>query len=371
MRGLPEDSGRSRCLPVADTPEIGDRGKGETEMAFQRKSQEERDAEIASLKATLDSAIERLAQSPEQWVEFLDVVAHFAANYSFGNQLLILVQAAERGFSPTMIRPYGSRDRANGGKPRSGWAGGWLGLGRNVIKGQTGLKIWRPILRRMTEEEHQAHIAKGGKPLQRVNGKLPKRLVGWGIARVFDISQTEGEPVEVETTTVTRRVRAAGGVRPELLTGDDTTGELETFIRLVKAEEYTFERVSRTLLGGANGRTSGTFRTVQVRDDVDDAQAVKTTVHELAHILCGHVDPGFDYVAHRGRAETEAESVAYIVCGALGLDTEQYSAPYVATWAEGDMALVRASADRIVKVSKEILSHFTDTEEATQDDDSE
>lgn len=343
-------------------------------MAFKRKSQEERDAEIASLKSTLDSAIERLAESPEQWIEFLDVVAQFAANYSFGNQLLILIQAQERGFSPTMVRPYGSRDRANGGKPRSGWAGGWLGLGRNVIKGERGLKIWRPVLRRMTEEEHQAHIAKGGRPLPRVNGKLPKRLVGWGIASVFDISQTEGADVEMPPqVTVTRRVRASGGVRPELLTGDDTTGELDAFIRLIKSEEYTFERVARSVLAGANGRTSGTFRTVQVRDDVDDAQAVKTTVHELAHILCEHVDPGFDYVAHRGRAETEAESVAYIVCGALGLDTEKYSAPYVASWANGDMELVKASADKIVKVAKAILAHFTETEEATTDtdDDSE
>lgn len=333
---------------------------------YRRKTQEERDAEVAELKATLDSAVERLANSPEQWVEFLDVVADFAARYSFGNQLLILVQAQERGFSPTMARPYGTRDKKTR-KPRSGWAGGWLALDRHVKKDETGLQIWRPNMVRMTEEEYAEHLARGGRPVKRVNGKLPLVLRGFRIARVFDIAQTEGADVEVPSITVTRKVRAPGAARPELLTGDDSTGALDEIISMIKAQGYTFEWAAKGSIGGANGRTSPVFRTVKVRDDVDAAQAVKTSVHELAHILCGHVDDGFDYVAHRGEAETQAESVAYIVCGALGLNTEPYSAPYIATWAGGDMDKVRKCAETVVRVARQVLA----TLDAGTDEDGE
>lgn len=339
-------------------------------MAFKRKSKEELDAEVDALKATLDAAVQRLADSPEQWVEFLDVISQFGARYSWGNQLLILIQATERGFSPTMVRPYGCRDKATG-KPRSGWAGGWLTLGRNVRKGETALKVWRPNLVRMSEAEYAAHLAKGGKSVRRdKNGKLPKVLKGYGIASVFDISQTEGDDVELPpAVTVTRKMRAPGGKRPELLTGDDETGALDEFISMIKGQGYSFEWAAKAALGGANGDTSGLFKAVRVRDDVDKAQAAKTAVHELAHILCGHVDDAFDYVAHRGQAETEAESVAYIVCGALGLDTERYSAPYVATWAEGNMDLVRASANKISKTARTILAAFDAEADGNDGDD--
>lgn len=335
-----------------------------------RKSPREREEEITQLKATLDAAVARLAADPDQWIEFLDVVATFAARYSFGNQLAILVQAAARGFTPTMVRPYGTRDRATG-KPRAGWAGGWLALGRNVKKGEKALRIWRPVRKRYTEAEAAA-LAAAGKPVRRdAHGRLPQRLVGFALASVFDLSQTDGEPVEVDTVTVRRRVRAPGGVRARLLAGDDSTGALAEVIALIAEQGYAFERAERLSLGGANGDTDSRTRVVRVREDVEPAQAVKTAVHELAHILCGHVEPGYGYHAHRGRAETEAESVAYIVCGALGLDTGAYSAPYVAGWCEGDMSTVSEAGTRVVAVARRILTALDpeDAEDAEDDTD--
>lgn len=316
-------------------------------------SPEERDAKIAALKDTLDTAVLRLMNDPSQWVEFLDTISNFGARYSWGNQLLILTQAQKRGFEPTMVEPVGDLFRVRQGrKPTYGWAK----LGRYPRKGEKGLQIWRPAKRRWTEEEAAEAKSQGRSVKRDEKGQLPYKIVGWRIEYVFDISQTEGDDVELPPTLVVRRkVRAAGGQRPALLTGEDTTGSLALVIKLIEAEGYSYDRVSPASLGTANGKTSPLLKKVLVRDDVDDAQALKTTIHELAHIRAGHVAEDFDYVAHRGRAETEAESTAYIVAGALGLDAEQYSAPYVASWADGKPEVVSQAAGTIIKVSKSIL----------------
>jgi hypothetical protein len=96
---------------------------------------------------------------------------------------------------------------------------------------------------------------------------------------------------------------------------------------------------------------------VTVRDNVDDVQAVKTLTHELAHVLLEHADAYA--LGHRGRAEVEAESVAYIVCSALGLPTGGYSIPYVATWSSGDVGKVRETATRVVEAAAGILTAIT------------
>jgi hypothetical protein len=85
--------------------------------------------------------------------------------------------------------------------------------------------------------------------------------------------------------------------------------------------------------GTANGWTNPDTRTVRVSDTLNDAHAAKTLTHEVAHIQCEHVTDMNEYRQHRGRTETEAESVAYIVAGVFGLDSTAYSVPYVAGWA--------------------------------------
>lgn len=66
------------------------------------------------------------------------------------------------------------------------------------------------------------------------------------------------------------------------------------------------------------------------------AQQAKTAIHEAAHIVLGHLQDDFaEYVAHRGRYEVEAESVAYVVAGMLGLDSSDYSTGYVTGWVPG------------------------------------
>lgn len=99
------------------------------------------------------------------------------------------------------------------------------------------------------------------------------------------------------------------------------------------AAGYTLtDAESAAAIGGANGVTSFTARTVQVRADMQDAARVKTLAHELGHVLLH--DPQEDVgPPHRGIGEVEAETVALMVCASYGLPTEDYSVPYVASWA--------------------------------------
>jgi hypothetical protein len=74
---------------------------------------------------------------------------------------------------------------------------------------------------------------------------------------------------------------------------------------------------------------------------------------ELAHTA---MHTGTEYAAGcRGRAEIEAESVAYILCQAAGLIAGTYSFGYVAQWAGGDAAQVKATAERVITTARSLL----------------
>jgi hypothetical protein len=116
------------------------------------------------------------------------------------------------------------------------------------------------------------------------------------------------------------------------------------------AEEAGFQ-VTRDRTRTENGYCDLERKVIAVRPNVTAAQAVKTLAHELAHALLHG-----DGVA-RGRElqEAEVESVAYVVCGARGLDTGDYSFPYVARWSGGVAALVAETAERVIGCSRHIL----------------
>jgi hypothetical protein len=96
-----------------------------------------------------------------------------------------------------------------------------------------------------------------------------------------------------------------------------------------------------------------------------------TVVNEVAHIQCEHVSDMDEYRQHRGLMETEAESVAYVVCGVFGLDSAAYSVPYVAGWAgttpEDVAATIKAAGNRVMTAVKTILAAVTPTD-STEDD---
>jgi hypothetical protein len=302
-----------------------------------------RAAKIAALHERIGEQVEALTADP-QWRAMLDAAAKFHT-YSLNNQLLITLQAARLGISPTRVAGFGT----------------WKALGRSVVKGSKGLAVLAPCTYAAKDTDsgqHTDQVAPATATRTGTAGEPPsgdadrpagaRVLRGFRVAHVFDVSQTEGDPLP--------------DVVPELLCGDAPAALWEALAAQVAAHGYTLARED---CGSANGLTDPQGRTVRVRPDVADAQAVKTLAHELAHIECGHTAEGFDYRGCRGRAEAEAESVAYIVTAWAGLDSGAYTVRYVAAWAGGDTAVVRAAATTVTTAARRILDHLDDAADST------
>ena len=111
--------------------------------------------------------------------------------------------------------------------------------------------------------------------------------------------------------------------------------------------------------GSTNGDCTHSEHRIRVEAHNTPAQRVKTLAHEIAHAL---LHESYD---SRALAELEAESMAYVVCQALGIDSSDYSFGYVATWAGGGdeaTAGIKASCDRIQKGAAIILGAFEPVE---------
>ena len=106
----------------------------------------------------------------------------------------------------------------------------------------------------------------------------------------------------------------------------------------------------------ANGETDPRTKLVSVGADLAPAQACKTAAHELAHIHLGHVDDLAEYRLHRGRMEVEAESVAFLIAAGYGLDAADYSVSYSAHWANGDVQVIRETAERVIAAARALTS---------------
>lgn len=325
-------------------------------------SDAEREAFLAKAAADFEERLARLAADPAQWVQFIEQVAVFGARYTLSNQLLLLMQAEEREISPRYFLPYGNKAGTTG----------WKAQHRHVREGETSFKIWAPIKRRPTEEQAKQWEAAGRKVRREPSGRPAIQVVGFRLSPTFELSQTDGEPFEVPTVQRQRRMRVSGAGLPQLLDGDDPTDAFDDIVKLIKDAGYSFELAApgSRYLGSANGVTvGGTVKQVLLRDDVSTAQRLKTSVHELAHIRCEHLsDARAGEDLHRGRKETEAESVAHIVCAALGLETAAYSDAYVLGWADGDLDLVKECAATVLRVAKGILADLTPTEHGDPDD---
>lgn len=276
-----------------------------------------RDERLAALHDKLTAAVADLVHS-DRWRQMLSTATRFTT-YSPSNVLLI---AAQR---PDATHVAGIRT--------------WNNLGRRVVKGEHGITILAPCTYRSTATDAEA-----GSPATRSADADPvslRELRGFRVVHVFDISQTDGAPLPT--------------VEPRLLTGDAPQHLWEHLAAIVADDGFTLER--GPCPSGANGYTAFRANTVRIREDVDPAQATKTLAHELGHIRADHENRFPDYAASarcRGRAEVEAESIAYVVAATAGLDTADYSLPYIAAWSDGRAEVLRESATRVLMAARSI-----------------
>lgn len=268
---------------------------------------EQRQERLNAAHGTLIEQVETLT-TDEGWKAMLNART-WLRKYSLGNLLMILAQNEYA----TDVRPMRE----------------WNKVGRHVRRGERGLRIFAPLKYRVRDEDDE--------PLNDREGNPRYRVGSFTVVSVFDVSQTEGEPLpESEQAT------------PRLLTGAAPARLWEAVADQITGRGYVIERGQTA---PANGWVVWDTRTVRISDSVEDAQAVKTLIHELAHIVCEHDTRDIP----RAMREVEAESVACLVSALVGLDTLPYSVPYVAGWAK-DAETARASADQVVRVADAIAS---------------
>ncbi len=264
---------------------------------------EPRSDKLRAAHDKLTQAVESIVTG-EDWKRMLKVASKFH-RYSFHNQLLIFLQRP----NATLVAGFHK----------------WNSLGRFVKKGEKGIAILAPCKYRSRIEDEDGQE-------QTITSIRSFRVV-----YVFDVAQTEGEPID-----------DLDAIRPKLLKGEAPEGLWDALVE--QANEAGFE-VVREQRGSENGYCDFSSKQIAVRPDVAPAQAVKTLIHELGHALLHSDEPPWS----KEVAEVEVESVAYIVCDAIGLDSGDYSFAYVARWTDGTSDLVKATAERAVACAKRIL----------------
>ena len=206
----------------------------------------------------------------------------------------------------------------------------WLELGRCVRKGEKAIRILAPVRYRQPQAERTD------------KNETEQRLVGFRLAAVFDVSQTEALP----------------GVEPAPLEPPGQPVSGDSHAHLLTALEQHAATLGFTVqyepLEGRAGYCSSREKRVVVDSALPPNGKVATLVHEIAH---AH---GIDYTNYsRPEAELIVESVACIVCGSLGLDTSSESVPYLAGWNDDQAAerikLLAGTIDEIARTIERAL----------------
>ncbi len=266
------------------------------------------DERLAAVLALLDEGIAATLTS-DGFAAYLQTLARFPA-YSARNVALIHRQR------PDATRVTGYR--------------AWQSLGRQVRRGEQGLRILVPY-------RHAATLTNGEDV---TDAERATTIAGFGVATVFDLAQTDGEPLPAPTA-------------PQPLAGDSALARW-LWVRLAAFLADEGVTLTRRAFGEGNGVYFPLTRLIIVRADLSDEQAAKTLAHECAH----HVALIHALGAHgasRADAETIAEGAAFATLARCGIDTGDYSFPYVAAWA-ADRAVVTRNLAAIRETAATLIA---------------
>ncbi len=283
---------------------------------------EARKAEMEEITSKLEKGVKDIFDGAN-YQQYLNFCAKLP-RYSVNNQILIMMQKPDA----TMCQSFTN----------------WKEVNRHVCKGEKGIRILAPAPYKMQKEQEKVDAS--GKTVLDKDGEPVKETVEVTInafkpVSTFDISQTEGEPIPTP------------GV-------DELTGSVEGYETLLAAIKevvpvpISFEQIE----SGAKGFYHLEENRIVVQEGMSEAQTVKTLLHEASHQAL-HSKEAMDSAGEKkskNQKETEAESVAYVVCQHYGIDTSDYSFPYVATWsADKEVPELKASLDTIRRTASELI----------------
>lgn len=358
-RDVPEEY---RVTPAPQEPERPDPEKVEMDAApagqtaAQQKEQAQEPRPVIPIVLTSEKPADKLKEitdrleqgitelfESERYKEYLRVMSKFH-NYSFNNTLLIAMQKPDA----SLVAGFSS------------WKNNF---GRNVMKGEKGIKIIAPSPFTVKQEVEKTDpqtgkpvIGKDGKP---VTEEKEIKVPAYKVVSVFDVSQTEGREL------------------PDIAV-DELTGDVDRFKDFFAALEQAspvpvgFEKIE----GGAHGYYHLEEKRIAIDEGMSDLQTLKTAIHEIAHAKLHDIDLNAPKEEQKPRVdrrtrEVEAESVAYTVCQHYGLDTSDYSFGYVAGWSGGkELAELRGSLETIRNTAAEMINaidgHFAELQKAQE-----
>ena len=358
-RDVPEEYRVTPALPEPERPdpkkvEMDAAPAGQTIAQPKEQAQEPRPVipivltsekpadKLKEITDRLEQGITELFES-ERYKEYLRVMSKFH-NYSFNNTLLIAMQKPDA----SLVAGFSS------------WKNNF---GRNVMKGEKGIKIIAPSPFTVKQEVEKTDpqtgkpvIGKDGKP---VTEEKEIKVPAYKVVSVFDVSQTEGREL------------------PDIAV-DELTGDVDRFKDFFAALEQAspvpvgFEKIE----GGAHGYYHLEEKRIAIDEGMSDLQTLKTAIHEIAHAKLHDIDLNAPKEEQKPRVdrrtrEVEAESVAYTVCQHYGLDTSDYSFGYVAGWSSGkELAELRGSLETIRSTAAEMINaidgHFAELQKAQE-----
>jgi hypothetical protein len=214
---------------------------------------------------------------------------------------------------------------------------GWQGSDGRLVKGARSFAVLAPVPHRLSGEEAAACATAGQRPAYDAQGRPAMVVRGFRLERVFRYEDTTGEALPQE------QAFSYG-------TGDTPTGAWEALAALV--ERHGFQLTAEPEPNGGRGHTNYPDRIVNVDPSYPLAERVHILVHELGHIRCGHQERR---TISRAQRETEAESVAFIVCTVLGLDVADPATVYAGSWTDGDAGTITAAQTAIHQGAQSLL----------------
>ena len=289
-----------------------------------------RQAETEEMFRRIDEGVNAVFTS-EKYLEYLKFASKFT-DYSARNTMLINMQRPDA----TFVAAFGT----------------WKKLGRYVEKGEAGIEILAPVTYKTNQylEYEKPATDEFGNQLYNDDGTEKTETVQEAVtgiafkpAYVFDVSQTNGKDIPDPFTE---------------LQGDiDSSKKEAIFTALKKVTGIDFE--FRDIQSGAKGY----YSPVVIKTGMSDLQTIKTAIHETAHCLLH--DPKKKIVtakAPRNEKEVHAESVAFMVAERFGMDTSDYSFPYIASWSEGKQKEQLMKALEEIHTAAKTISNAVESE---------
>ena len=288
---------------------------------------EARKKEMDEITVKLENGVKNIFEG-DIYQDYLKFCAKLP-RYSVNNQILIMMQRPDA----TMCQSFS----------------GWKEMNRHVLKGEKGIRILAPAPYKMEREQDKldsngkAILDKDGEPIKE---KVEVTINAFKPVSTFDISKTDGDPIPT--------------LGIEELTGSvDGYKTLLGAIQEVVPVPITFENIE----SGAKGYFHLEENRIAVQEGMSEAQTVKTIIHEAAHQAL-HSKEKYDSNSEKktkNQKETEAESVAFVVCQHYGIDTSDYSFGYLASWSEGkEVPELKSSLNTIRQAASDLITKIDD-----------